>query len=145
MPILNWTEKHLSPPAPAAVILDSVLYPKGRGYPKARPDGRIILGDNLPVMAALLPEYEGRINLIYADPPFFTNRKFPARIGRGRIRANRLSGNWPKAITTTGMILIPIWIFSINASLDVSPACPKRHTLPPPRLACGCLRPPPAR
>ena len=34
-------------------------------------------------MAALLPEYEGRINLIYADPPFFTNRKFNARIGRG--------------------------------------------------------------
>jgi len=31
----------------------------------------------------LLPEYEGRINLIYADPPFFTNRKFTARIGRG--------------------------------------------------------------
>ncbi|MGE5073890.1 MAG: DNA-methyltransferase, partial [Anaerolineae bacterium] len=34
-------------------------------------------------MAALLPEYEGRINLIYADPPFFTNRKYRARIGRG--------------------------------------------------------------
>lgn len=34
-------------------------------------------------MAALLPEYEGRIDLIYADPPFFTNRKFNARIGRG--------------------------------------------------------------
>jgi DNA modification methylase len=30
-----------------------------------------------------LPEYEGRINLIYADPPFFTNRKYSARIGRG--------------------------------------------------------------
>jgi site-specific DNA-methyltransferase (adenine-specific) len=83
MPILNWTEKHLSPPVPASVILDSVLYPKGRGYPKARPDGRVILGENLPVMSALLPEYEGRINLIYADPPFFTNRKFSARVGRG--------------------------------------------------------------
>jgi site-specific DNA-methyltransferase (adenine-specific) len=83
MPILNWTEKHLSPPTPATVIQDSILYPKGRGYPKARPDGRVILGDNLAVMAALLPEYEGRINLIYADPPFFTNRKFSARVGRG--------------------------------------------------------------
>jgi site-specific DNA-methyltransferase (adenine-specific) len=83
MPILNWTEKHLSPPAPAAVILDSVLFPKGRGYPTARHDGRVILGDNLAVMSALLPEYEGRINLAYADPPFFTNRKFSARVGRG--------------------------------------------------------------
>jgi len=34
-------------------------------------------------MAALLPEYEGKINLVYLDPPFFTNRKFNARIGRG--------------------------------------------------------------
>ena len=42
-----------------------------------------MLGDNLAVMTALLPEFEGRINLIYADPPFFTNKKFLARIGRG--------------------------------------------------------------
>jgi DNA modification methylase len=34
-------------------------------------------------MAALLPTHEGQINLIYADPPFFTNRKYAARIGRG--------------------------------------------------------------
>jgi site-specific DNA-methyltransferase (adenine-specific) len=83
MPTFHWNGKHLSPPEPASVILDSVLHPNGRGYPKTRPDGRVILGDNLAVMAALLPEYEGRINLIYADPPFFTNRKFSARVGRG--------------------------------------------------------------
>lgn len=83
MPLLHWTGKHLPPPEPASVILDSILYPKVRGYPRSRPDGRVILGDNLAVMAALLPEYEGRINLIYADPPFFTNRKFSARVGKG--------------------------------------------------------------
>lgn len=83
MPTLHWNGKHLSPPQPASLTLDSVLHPKGRGYPKARLDGRVILGDNLAVMAALLPEYEGRINLIYADPPFFTNRQFHARVGRG--------------------------------------------------------------
>jgi hypothetical protein len=64
MPILHWNGKHLSPPAPATLIQDSVLYPNGRGYPKSRPDGRVILGDNLAVMTALLPEYEGRINII---------------------------------------------------------------------------------
>lgn len=83
MPILNWKGKHLAPPKPASLIQDSILYPSGRGYPKASPAGRVILGDNLSVMAALLPEYEGQINLIYADPPFFTNRKFSARVGRG--------------------------------------------------------------
>jgi DNA modification methylase len=34
-------------------------------------------------MMSLLPDYEGKIGLIYADPPFFTNRRFSARIGRG--------------------------------------------------------------
>ena len=83
MPILNWKGKHPADLKPATLIQDSILYPKGYGYPNVNPDGRIILGDNLAVMAALLPEYEGSIDLIYADPPFFTNRKFSARVGRG--------------------------------------------------------------
>src|SRR5512147_907248 len=83
MPSIHWTGKHLSQPAPASLIQDSIIYPDGFGYPKAQLHNRLILGDNLAIMAALLPKYEGRINLIYADPPFFTNRKFTARIGRG--------------------------------------------------------------
>ncbi len=83
MPTLHWTGKQLTSPQPAALITDSILYPHGLGYPQASPSSRLILGDNLAVMAALLPEYEGKINLIYADPPFFTNRRFNARIGRG--------------------------------------------------------------
>jgi len=95
MPILNWKGKHPADPEPATLIRDSILYPKGHGYPKAHPDGRIILGDNLSIMAALLPEYEGRIDLIYADPPFFTNRKFSARVGRGED--SRKPSNWKLA------------------------------------------------
>jgi DNA modification methylase len=83
MPQFNWKGKHLSAPEPAVLIQDALLYPNGCGYPSAHPSGRVILGDNLAVMAALLPKYENRIDLIYADPPFFTNRKFSARIGRG--------------------------------------------------------------
>ncbi len=69
--------------APATLVRDSIIYPKGNGYPLPKTDNRLLLGDNLSLMTALLPEYEGRVNLIYADPPFFTNRKFSARIGRG--------------------------------------------------------------
>jgi len=83
MPLLNWPGKNLSDPSPATLLTEAIVYPQGNGYPDAQPENRLILGDNLPVMAALLPEYEGRIDLIYADPPFFTNRKFSARIGRG--------------------------------------------------------------
>ena len=83
MPELTWHGKGLAQTAPAKLITNSVIYPNGRGYPTAEAQNRLILGDNLSVMLALLPEYEGRIHLIYADPPFFTNRKYPARIGRG--------------------------------------------------------------
>ncbi len=59
------------------------------------PVSRLILGENLAVMSALLPDYEGRIHLMYADPPFFTNRKYPARIGRGED--SRKPGQWKLA------------------------------------------------
>jgi DNA modification methylase len=83
MPQLIWPGKRLVDPRPARLLTEAIVYPQGHGYPDAQPENRLILGDNLPVMAALLPKYEGRINLIYADPPFFTNRKYNARIGRG--------------------------------------------------------------
>jgi len=83
MPSLTWPSKHLTLPQPVSLIQDSIIYPGGRGYPDHLPKNRLILGDNLAVMSALLPEFEGRIDLIYADPPFFTNRKYSTRIGRG--------------------------------------------------------------
>lgn len=83
MPQLTWSGKKFAQPAPASFITDSIVYPGGYGYPDDNVQNRLILGDNLSVMASLFPEYEGRINLVYVDPPFFTNRKYPARIGRG--------------------------------------------------------------
>ncbi len=83
MPSLTWPSKHFPDPQPASLINDSIVFPNGRGYPNAVPVSRLIMGDNFSVMSALLPELEGRINLIYADPPFFTNKKYSARIGRG--------------------------------------------------------------
>jgi DNA modification methylase len=83
MPELTWPGKSLSHNVPASLVRDSVIYPNGHSDPTQQIDNRLIYGDNLASMLALLPEYEGRIHLIYADPPFFTNKKFPARIGRG--------------------------------------------------------------
>jgi site-specific DNA-methyltransferase (adenine-specific) len=83
MPSLIWPSKELFEPPHASLITDSIIFPSGKGYPGPIPENRLIIGDNLLVMAALLPAYEGRINLFYIDPPFFTNRKFPTRIGRG--------------------------------------------------------------
>lgn len=43
---------------------------------------QLIQGDNLLVLRSLLPEYRGRMSLIYLDPPFATNGQF--RVGAGR-------------------------------------------------------------
>ncbi len=37
---------------------------------------KLIWGDNLLVMQSLLPEYAGKIDLIYIDPPFATGTDF---------------------------------------------------------------------
>jgi DNA modification methylase len=76
MPHLTWDSKIPPKPVAAELKLDSIIYPGGNGYPE------LILGDNLAVMSALLPDYEGQIDLIYADPPFFTNKRYPVRVGR---------------------------------------------------------------
>ena len=83
MPTLTWPTKAFLEPVPGALETDSLVYPQGVGYPDAEVQNRLILGDNLAVLSALIPEYEDRIQLIYADPPFFTNRSYPARVGRG--------------------------------------------------------------
>jgi DNA modification methylase len=83
MPNLTWPTKALPQLDPTELILDSVIYPHGCGYPGGIADSQIFLGDNLRIMASLLPLYENKIHLIYSDPPFFTNKRYAARIGRG--------------------------------------------------------------
>jgi DNA modification methylase len=95
MPVLTWPSKQLTEPEPARLITEALTYPHGQSFSQAQPSDRLFLGDNLGVMAALLPEYEGRIPLIYADPPFFTNRKYSVRIGRGED--SRKPGQWQLA------------------------------------------------
>ena len=95
MPELTWRGKGLAQVEPASLFVDSITYPNGNGYPDQKTGNRLIRGDNLRVMTALLPEFEGQVNLIYADPPFFTNRKYPARIGRGED--SRKPAKWQMA------------------------------------------------
>ncbi len=83
MPFLSWPSKALPDLDPADIVLDSVVYPGACGYPNTKADSHLFLGENLRIMAALLPEYENKIDLIYTDPPFFTNKRYSTRIGRG--------------------------------------------------------------
>jgi site-specific DNA-methyltransferase (adenine-specific) len=42
---------------------------------------RLIQGDKSKVLPALLPEFAGKVNLIYIDPPFMTGRTFSSATG----------------------------------------------------------------
>lgn len=85
MPSLTWPSKQQPETLSAHLHTEAYLFPHGKGAFSAEEkiENRLILGDNLRVMAALLPEYEGKIDLIYADPPFFSNQRYRARVGRG--------------------------------------------------------------
>lgn len=50
---------------------------------------KLIYGDNLPVLKALLDDYAGKVDLIYIDPPFATNGHFKI----GENRANTISSS----------------------------------------------------
>ncbi|MGD9093866.1 MAG: site-specific DNA-methyltransferase, partial [Anaerolineales bacterium] len=80
---LSWKTKTPPTPLDNKLELESIIYPGGVGYPDVYPTDYVIMGDNLAVMWALLPEFEGLIDLIYVDPPFYTNRRYPSRVGRG--------------------------------------------------------------
>ncbi|MGV3719643.1 MAG: DNA methyltransferase [Actinomycetota bacterium] len=83
---LHWPGKRAWSPAPSSATLrhtDAFDGPPRRGpslfgAASARYDfrNRLIWGDNLPVMEALLAEWRGKIDLIYLDPPFDANHDF---------------------------------------------------------------------
>ena len=49
---------------------------KGKGYGLNRKGRLLVHGDNLQAMRALMPSIEGKVKLIYIDPPYNTGRQF---------------------------------------------------------------------
>jgi adenine-specific DNA-methyltransferase len=75
MPTLNWIGKdkvinhHLD--VPFRTLVPSYSF----GNAEAAKDNLIIHGDNLEALKALLPQYEGKVKLIYIDPPYNTGNE----------------------------------------------------------------------
>jgi DNA modification methylase len=78
---LHWEGRGAELPPAARLIRAARVFPGGAGSIGAAEQNRLIHGDNLPVMQALLPDLQGRVDLIYADPPFLTGKAFRARTG----------------------------------------------------------------
>jgi DNA modification methylase len=79
---LEWAGKR-APLVPAARLLRTAEVLRPAEQPLAPEPHRLLRGDNLLAMAALLPQWEGRLRLIYADPPFGTGKGFQRRVGSG--------------------------------------------------------------
>jgi adenine-specific DNA-methyltransferase len=79
MPTLTWVGKdkvvnhHLD--VPFRVLQRESHFDAPTGSPANSTDNRIIHGDNLAALKSLLPEFEGKINCIYIDPPYNTGNE----------------------------------------------------------------------
>lgn len=80
MPTLHWIGKdkvinhHMD--VPFKVLEHSYGFDNGKETKNETKSGnKIIHGDNLEALKALLPEYEGKIKCIYIDPPYNTGKK----------------------------------------------------------------------
>lgn len=80
MPTLHWIGKdkvinhHLD--VPFKVLEHQYRYASTEAEKEGPPSGnKIIHGDNLEALKALLPEYEGKIKCIYIDPPYNTGNE----------------------------------------------------------------------
>ena len=80
MPTLHWIGKekvinhHMD--VPFKVLEHSYGFDNGKQTDRETKSGnKIIHGDNLEALKALLPEYEGRVKCIYIDPPYNTGNE----------------------------------------------------------------------
>ncbi len=64
---------------------DELTLFRQKGEPAPGWRNKLIWGDNKYIMASLLPEFAGKINLIYIDPPFATGADFSINIRLGDL------------------------------------------------------------
>lgn len=95
MPQLIWKHENQPEDSEGNFAPFSHIFPQGRGYPDSELVGALYYGDNQLLMSSLLPKLQNSIDLMYVDPPFFTNRRYPARVGQGED--SRRPGEWELA------------------------------------------------
>jgi|SRR2546423_145809 len=79
MPTLTWGGKEKvvnhHHDVPLRTLKHKYVFNAPEGAPVNSSGNKIIHGDNLEALKALLPEYEGRIKCIYIDPPYNTGNE----------------------------------------------------------------------
>lgn len=79
MPTLHWVGKdkvvNHHHDVPFRLLNKQYSFAAQEGTPANSKGNRIIHGDNLEVLKSLLPEFEGKVNCIYIDPPYNTGNE----------------------------------------------------------------------
>src|SRR5437879_3055047 len=78
---LHWRGKYVEPHVGTQRLLTCATYPATVESAPCSTEGqiwqnRLIQGERASVLNALLPDFAGRVDLIYIDPPFMTERSF---------------------------------------------------------------------
>ena len=113
-PRLHWTKRSpagawtaVPPPRLLPVERHAAARPPLLGPADTGAGGRLILGDNLAVGRALLPELRGAVDLIYMDPPFGTGGRFLVRRQPGTEGARAYSDAWEGGLRGYLDMLLP--------------------------------------
>ena len=79
MPTLNWIGKEKvvnhHQDVPYRILEHQYTFEDGKETKDGTSENKIIHGDNLEALKSLLPEYEGKIDCIYIDPPYNTGNE----------------------------------------------------------------------
>lgn len=79
MPTLQWVGKdkvvNHHHDVPLRLLKQEYTFVANAGAPANSTGNRIVHGDNLEVLKSLLPEFEGKVNCIYIDPPYNTGNE----------------------------------------------------------------------
>lgn len=79
MPTLHWIGKdkvvNHHQDVPYKILDKQYTYYNGKETKNELSDNKIVQGDNLEALKSLLPEYEGKIDCIYIDPPYNTGNE----------------------------------------------------------------------
>ncbi|CAN7305754.1 site-specific DNA-methyltransferase [Pseudomonas sp. LjRoot71] len=79
MPTLHWVGKNKvvnhHHDVPFRLLDKQYTFKAKEGTPANSENNRIIHGDNLEALKSLLPEFEGKVNCIYIDPPYNTGNE----------------------------------------------------------------------
>lgn len=83
--MLQWYEKS----APKSIEWFPAQKKETYGNPKAKDCNKLFWGDNKQVLAHLLKEYRGKVDLIYIDPPFDSKADYVKKV---KLKGSEISG-----------------------------------------------------